>query len=321
MQIDVTSLGELLIDLVPVRLEAGLAYVPKPGGAPANVAAGIARLGRSAAMIGKVGGESFGRAAVSALRAAGVATDSITLSAIHNTPLAVVSLGDRGESDFVFYREGCADSNLVPADIPDELIAQSAILHVGTLLLSAPGSAEAQHHAVAVARSHGVRVSIDVNFRQAFWRDRDRMRAAGLEAIRTASIVKASADELSLLTGSAATETAVRSLWQPDLLAFAVTKGGAGAELYTKRDAVSVAGFAVPVVDTVGCGDAFMAGLLSGLLDFGFDADAKALATIARRANAAGAILATRSGALESMPTREEVDQFVAASPSEFCGK
>ena len=152
-----------------------------------------------------------------------------------------------------------------------------------------------------------------MNFRPAFWRDEARMRDAGLHTVKAASIVKASADELALLTGSTDVEPAVRSLWHPDLIAFAVTKGGAGAELFTRSHAVSVPGFGVTVVDTVGCGDAFMASLLSGLLDWNFNLDAEALTAVLTRACAAGAIVATRSGGLESMPDREAIDRFLAS--------
>lgn len=312
MRTDVTALGELLIDLVPLRQDGGVAYLPKPGGAPANVAAGVARLGHSAAMIGKVGAEAFGQAVVSALEGAGVATGAVIRDTAHNTPLAVVSLNERGESDFFFYRENCADSNITPEDIPDDLIAQSKILHTGTLLMSAGRSVEAQRHAIARAKANGTRVSVDTNFRLAFWRDEKRMRAAGLDAIKSANIVKASADELRLMTGSTDTEPAARSLWHPDLVVFAVTKGGGGADLFTPEHAVSVSGFPVDVVDTVGCGDAFMASLLSGLLDRDFALDAGALVTVATRACAAGAIVATRSGALGSMPDRATIDQFLS---------
>ncbi len=312
MRTDVTSLGELLIDLVPMRADARTVYLPKPGGAPGNVAAGLARLGHAAAMIGKVGADAFGETVVAALKGVGVATDAVIRDTAHNTPLAVVSLNERGESDFFFYREGCADSNITPQDIPGELIAQSRILHVGTLIMSAGVSAEGQRHAMTLAREKGVRVSLDTNFRLLFWRDQERMRAAGLDAIKSANIVKASADELTLLTGSKDTEPGVRSLWHPDLIAFAVTKGSGGADLFTAERAVSVPGFSVKVVDTVGCGDAFMASLLSGLLDHDFALEADALATVATRACAAGAIVATRAGALESMPDRKAIDSFLA---------
>src|SRR5687767_6318134 len=108
MRFDVTTLGELVIDLVPIRSPEGLAYLPKAGGAPANVAAGMARLGHASAMITNVGTEPFGTAAVAGLETAGVAIDWVSRTPAHNTALAVVSHTESGEADFFFYRENCA---------------------------------------------------------------------------------------------------------------------------------------------------------------------------------------------------------------------
>ncbi len=275
MRFDVTTFGELVIDLLPIETPLGRAYLPVPGGAPANVAAGVAQLGRTAAMISRVGMESFGEAAVRALARTGVDTGHITRSAENNTALAVVTLTEENESGFFFYRENCADSNLTVADVPDDIIASSTILHVGTLPLATPISAETQRHVVARARELGTIVTTDVNFRQAFWRDDGRMREAGLEVVRAAKIAKLSRHELAILSGIESMEAAVRSLWHDDLILVAVTKGAEGAELFTRSDAVSVPAFDVTVVDTVGCGDAVMANLLCSALecDFLFDRD------------------------------------------------
>lgn len=136
-----------------------------------------------------------------------------------------------------------------------------------------------------------------------------------METVRAAALVKSSQAELALLTGLAATAEAVRSLWHPAMIAFAVTEGAAGAHLFTERDAVSVSGFKVDAVDTVGCGDAFMAATLAGLLERDFaPLDRGALQAIGARSCAAGAIMATRSGALEVMPTRAEIDLFLEAN-------
>jgi fructokinase len=315
MRYDVTTLGELVIDLIPVPSAAGLAFVAHPGGAPGNVAAGVARLGLKSAMISKVGEDVFGHAAVGALAAAGVATQAIHRTSVHNTALAVVARDAAGETSYSFYRENCSDSNLAEQEIPTDLIAASGILHVGTLLLATPVSAAAQRFAIASAKSSGVRLSTDVNFRSAFWRDPDAMRHAGLEMIRAADIVKVSREELMLMVGSDDPRSAIGSLWHPDLLLLAVTAGPAGADLYTTQELVSLPGFPVDSVDSVGCGDAFMASLLAS-----FATEPRspptgiALRNLGLRACAAGALVATRSGALSTMPSRAEIDAFLARS-------
>lgn len=118
-------------------------------------------------MITKVGTVAFGEAAVAALEIARVATHAVVRTTAHNTALAVVSKTASGETDFFFYRENCADSNLAPEEVPDELIAATSILHFGTLLLATRVSGAAQRHALASAKANGVRVSTDLNFRAA----------------------------------------------------------------------------------------------------------------------------------------------------------
>jgi fructokinase len=199
-EFDFVSLGELVIDLVPIPNVSGLAYAAKPGGAPANVAAGVARLGGRAAMIGQVGDDPFGQEALRAIVEAGVCADTIAVSKIHKTPLAVVSyLGD-AEANYSFFRENSADINLALSDQALARIAASRILHVGTFLLATPVSGEAQRLAVAHARANGVAVSLDANFRSSFWNDTAAMVAAGREMIRHATFLKLSREELSLVT-------------------------------------------------------------------------------------------------------------------------
>jgi fructokinase len=162
------------------------------------------------------------------------------------------------------------------------------------------------------ARDAGHWISADPNLRPAFWRDQDAMRSAGLEIVAAAQILKVSAEELAILTGIAGFEAAVRSLWHPGLIALAVTKGADGADLFTAQHHVAIAGFPVRAVDTVGCGDAFMAAFLAGMLQASpGEIDESALRTMGTQACAAGAIIAMSAGAMESMPTRAAIQEFL----------
>ena len=136
---DVVALGELVIDLVPVS-ETGSRqlFAAKPGGAPGNVAAGIARLGLSAAMLSKVGPGSLGDLLIDTLAAAGVHTGAIARSTAETTALAVVSTGPDGERDFVLYREGCADASYAAEEVALDVVRASRLLHVGSLSLATP---------------------------------------------------------------------------------------------------------------------------------------------------------------------------------------
>ncbi len=315
---DVVCLGELVADLVPVAGAGGAAcFAALPGGAPGNVAVGVARLGGRAAMLGKVGDEAFGRLLLATLARHGVATHGVRPGRDGNTALAVVTVDGRGERDFILYRHGCADSRYAPADVDEPTLRAARVLHVGSLLLGQPVSAAAQRHAVSVARAAGALVSVDVNLRTSLWRDPGEMRAAALEAAGTADILKVSGEELAFLSGTEDRALGIARLWRPGMRLLAVTLGGAGAWLGTPEYGADVPGFAVPVADTVGCGDAFMASLLTDLTAGGlaFDSPA-ALATLARRACAAGALTAMGPGAMDSLPSAAARAAFLAAHPT-----
>ena len=311
---DVVALGELVIDLVPARdAEGKPCFTPKPGGAPGNVAVGVARLGGRAAMLSKVGDEAFGRLLIATLAGYGVATEGVLTTREGNTSLAVVTVAADGERDFVLYRKGCAESTYAPAEVATDVIRVSRILHVGSLLLGEPVCAAAQRYAVRVAREAGVLVSVDVNLRPSLWQDPAEMRAVALEAAEEADILKVSEEELTFMTGAHDLEEGVTQLWRPRRRLTAVTFGARGALLATAERRARAQGLAVTVVDTVGCGDAFTASLLADLAASPTVLESAAgLEGLARRACAAGALAATVSGAMEGLPTAERRDALLA---------
>jgi fructokinase len=313
-QFDVVAFGELVVDLIPAESASGnVLFKAVPGGAPGNVAAGVARLGQRAAMLSKVGPGPLGSLLIETLARAGVETRGIVRSEVYPTALAVVSLNAAGESDFLLYRDGCADSRYEPGEVALDIAGACRVLHVGSLSLGSPLSAQAQRLAVKTAKKAGALISADVNFRPAIWSNPGMMHATGREAIASADIVKVSAEELLALASAADTASAVRSLWHSGLKIFAVTHGARGAELFTTRCHVSIAGFPVKVADTVGCGDAFMAALLVGLpLERLATSNEEELYTIGRAACAAGAAVARVAGAMEHMPRRQDINTLIA---------
>jgi fructokinase len=317
-RVDVMALGELVIDLIPVPPVGGASlFSANPGGAPGNVAAGIARLGLVSGMISKVGPGTLGDLLIETLTEAGVETAWIARSATEPTALAVVSVADNGDRDFILYRHGCADANLAVEDLPLAQLRTCRILHVGSLSLATPFSAAAQRRAVALVRESGGMVSADVNFRPALWCDLKAMRATGVEAVDNADIVKVSAEELQTLTGSDEIDAGAEALWHPRLKLLAVTRSEAGAVLFTPRRRVEIAGLQVPVVNTVGCGDAFMAALLAGLLEQDIDGlDETSLRRIGHLSCAAGAVMASSAGAMASMPRRPDIEALIARAAS-----
>ena len=311
---DVVALGELVIDLVPAPNADGQpSFVPKPGGAPGNVAVGVARLGGRSAMLSKVGDEAFGRLLVATLTGYGVSTEGVLTTREGNTSLAVVTVAADGERDFILYRKGCADTTYSATEVATDIIRGSRILHVGSLLLAEPVSAAAQRRAVRTAREAGVLVSVDVNLRPSLWRDEQEMRAVALEASEEADILKVSKEELTIMTGVGDVEEGLARLWRPRRRLTAVTFGPRGALVATAERQAWAPGFAVSVVDTVGCGDAFTASLLTDLAASAADIESvTGLTALARRACAAGALAATAAGAMEGLPTAHRRDALLA---------
>lgn len=304
----VICFGELLIDFVAlengVTVDRASGFEKAPGGAPANVAVGLARLGHQSAFVGQVGDDPFGHYLADVLRDEGVAVDGLRFHPDARTALAFVSLADDGERSFVFYRHPSADMLMTPADVALAVIQGGKIFHFGSLTLIAPQSASATHHAVQTARESGLLISYDPNLRLALWDSDDHARQGLLSGLEYAHIVKISDEEVQFLTGT----ESVRSLWRDQTQLIVVTHGRAGATAYLKgHDAgVYVAGFNVDAMDTTGAGDGFVAGLLAGILQHPADYMDK-LETIVRYANACGALTTTQRGAIPALPTQQEV--------------
>jgi fructokinase len=304
---DVVCLGDLFVDLVPhSKADGHWLYRPSPGGAPGNVAAGLARLGHKALMVSRVGEDAFGRLLISALSGHGVDVSAVVLSRTEQSGLSIVTLDDSGDRSFIFYHDKPADQHIRAEDIAPVWFAQARMLHVGILTLASPVSAAAQRKAMDLADAHGLPISCDVNFRPSMWDSEEHMLEAGREVIGRAAVVKVSEEELRSLEPGKDDDSAVRALWHDGLRYLSVTRGAGGALLYTRDGKFACAGFRVNALDTTGAGDAYAASFLSGMLR-GIDPP-----QLLRMACAAGGIAASRKGAMDSMPTREEVAAFLA---------
>ena len=317
---DVLCLGEALIDLVPTTTGVGLAeaetFVKAAGGAPANVAVGLARLGVSSGFIGRVGDDPFGRFLIDTLSIEGVAVGGLRVTRAAPTALAVVSLGAGGDRDFIFYGRPAAHAMLTPTDIDQRAIREAAILHFGSISLIADPAREATLHAVELAHRHGVSVSFDPNLRLPLWPDAEAAREGMTLGLSQANLVKLSEDEVRFLQGdSCDLIEAARALWHPGLDLMAVTRGAQGSLWLDTAEEGEEPGFTAETVDTTGAGDAFTAALLAGLAphrDQGALSRAE-LGYIVRFANAAGALATTKRGAIPALPDREDVERFLKA--------
>ncbi len=318
---DIVCLGELLIDLFPAevgrRLVEVSAFHPKPGGAPGNVAVAARRLGLASAFIGKVGDDAFGHFLIDTLAAEGVETRAIHLDDEARTTLAFIALPDPHHAEFVFYRNPGADTRLRQDELDEALLRQARALHVGSLSLVAEPSRAATLRAVAIARAAGALVSFDVNYRPSLWPSPEAAVRAIHDLLPLAHVVKVNEDELSLLTGDDDPDAGGAALLATGPALAVITLGARGSAYRSAAAAGFVPGFAVQTVDAIGCGDAFMAGVLVGLLGGAGDEplsrhlDDATLRPILRYANAVGALTATRPGALPALPTAAEVKAFL----------
>ncbi len=306
----VVCFGELLIDFV--ALESGVTvgdasgFQKAPGGAPANVAVAVARLGYPSAFLGQVGDDPFGHYLAGVLQADRVNVQGLKFSPQARTALAFVSLAEGGERSFVFYRHPSADMLMTPGEVDLSIIDAQKIFHFGSITLIGEPSRSATLAAVTHAQQNGLLISYDPNLRLALWPDADSARAGMLGGLDYAHIVKVSDEEVEFLTGG----QDVSPLWRDQMQIIVVTHGPKGATVYTRGSNYHMPGFSVVPVDTTGAGDGFVAGLLVGLLDHG-DQYLSHMNEILRFANAVGGLTTTKRGAIPALPTRAAVESFL----------
>ncbi|CAM6010603.1 unnamed protein product [Sphagnum balticum] len=337
----VVCFGEILVDFVP--LVGGLPIFDEPGfkagagGAPANVAVGICKLGNPAAFIGKLGDDEFGYALADVLKEHGVETRGVRFDSRAHTGLAFISLRSDGERTFIFYRDPSADMLMVPEELDHDLITNAKIFHYGSISLIAEPCRSTHLEAIKIAKEAGVLLSYDPNLRLQLWPSPEEARKQIMSIWSDANIIKVSADEVRFLIATSSTASFASSdatdnhnkafkveyeevelltsssdhdakSWRPNLMLLLVTDGPHGCHYFTPSFKGTVATLKVPVVDTTGAGDAFVAGILTKLVqDVSLLKDEKRLREAVRFANACGAITVTHRGAIPALPDTETV--------------
>lgn len=319
---DLTCLGEFLIDLFPAetgrRLQEVSAFRPVPGGAPANVAVAAARLGRRSAFVGKVGDDAFGHLLADVLAREQVSTRGLRFDPAARTTLAFIALPTPTTAEFLFYRNPGADLLLDPGELDLALLEETRALHIGSISLIGEPSRSATVEAVRVVRRAGGLVSFDVNYRPGLWPDPETARDTIGTMLPSADLLKVNETELELLTGTEDLEAGSRMLLDRGPAACVVTLGAGGSFFRAADGFGSIPGFVVPVVDAVGCGDAFIAALLSQLLEAADPRgrlSASVLPALLRYANAAGALTAQHQGVIPALPTAAQVQVFLEEHP------
>lgn len=313
---DVLCIGEALVDFVSRErgetLVTATQYTAATGGAPANVAAGLAKLGRQAQLIATVGNDVFGRKILHDLEALGVQC-SLRIDPEHFTTLAFVKQEAGGQHEFEFYPG--AHDYLLPAQVTAETVRAARVLHYGSISLRTDPARAATLAAIRMAREAGVLTSCDPNWRPHLWSDPEAGLAVMRMAVARADVLKISRGDLALLAPEHGDDyrAALQAAGFQGRLA-AVTLGRDGAWYCAGERAGRVASPSVRVVETTGAGDAFVAALLDGLLayDLAIEAiDDETLRAIMQRACAAGALTTTDYGAIPALPDAASLDALL----------
>jgi fructokinase len=315
------SIGEVLIDFIPLQkgrpLKDVVEFERAPGGAPANVAAAVAKYGGKSSMITKLGMDAFGDFLLEQLQQAGVCTDKIKRTNEANTGLAFVSLRSDGERDFSFYRNPSADLLLSETEIEENWFDEGDILHFCSVDLVESPMKQAHVKAIHSAKEKGSIISFDPNVRLPLWSKPEDCRKTILEFAPLCHILKISDEELEFITGISTKIAAIESLLLGDVKAIIYTKGAHGAELFLKNGTYQSGGYLVDVQDTTGAGDAFMGGFLYKLLENNVRQQNLEVVLethhedILSFANASGALTATGKGAISSLPTTDEISCLI----------
>ncbi len=313
------TLGELLIDFVSVEKDVSLADLPDftgaAGGAPANVAVGLARLGVSAGFVGKVGHDPFGEFLRRTLEAEGVDVELLRVSEGARTTLAFVATRSDGQKDICFYRNPGADTLLTAEEVNATYLKSARLFHFGSVSLSRSPAREATIRAALLAREAGMLVSYDPNWRPTLWQDEREGKGRIWEAMELADVVHCAAEEWEFITGRHDLEAGAREILGTGPRLVVVTLGERGCYYDDGENRGEVAGFAVDVVDPLGAGDAFVAAMLSQLIYAPRDRGIAGgqLQEVMTYANAAGALTCMRRGVIPSLPTAVELETFLGS--------
>ena len=315
---EVTCIGESLIDFISpekgVTLSEAGGFLKLAGGAPANVAVGLAKLGTRSAFVGKVGADPFGKFLRAELHRYGVDTAGMSFDNEHKTRLAFVSLTKSGERDFEFWERNPADEQLLPADVDIERVAKSAIAAVSSFLLLHEPARTSLFRIVKRLRRESCMIAFDPNLRLALWNSADEARKNMMKAIRLSDVLRMNEEESAFLSGIEDIEIAAAAFLSmgPELVV--VTRGKEGCYFRTAQHSGFVMGFDVKNADTTGCGDGFYAALLHGLVRSGKSIAELTLSDLVwncRAANAVGALTASKHGAIPALPDAAMVRKFL----------
>lgn len=310
MKKGIISLGEALIDFIPLD-DQNETFQKSPGGAPANVAVGLARLGAKSVFLGKVGDDVLGRFLKDTLDNYGADTSHMLFTKDTRTGVVFVTLGEGGERSFEFYIDPSADRFLEEAEVDPSLFKENNLLHFGSISLISEPAKSATKKAVQLAKENGLIVSYDPNLRLGLWESAKQAKKEIRSMLGEADVLKISEEELEFITGEKDIEKGVGRLDEYSIPLILITLGAEGSYVFIQgEEPVQVAAMKVDAVDTTGAGDAFVSGILYQLHHYEGsirDISPEEAAEMASFAAVSGGLAASTKGAMTALPTLEEI--------------
>lgn len=317
---ELISIGEALIDFIPTRKGCSLSEVEGftrvCGGAPANVAAAVAKLGLKSKMITQLGIDGFGDYIVRILDEVGVDTSCILRTKEANTSLAFVSLMEDGNRDFSFYRNPGSDMLLDKSDLQEEWFDNCGVLHFCSVDLIEAPIKYAHIEAIKIAKEKGALISFDPNIRLPLWDSEENCKKTVLEFLPYADILKVSDEEIEFIFDTSDTKKAADMAFEQGISLFMCTMGKDGAVLMNKNASADAKCIEVKVADTTGAGDSIMGALIYCLLKNSVNRPEllteEELSNFITFANYYSTYGVMRHGAIASYATLDEINEFIS---------
>lgn len=318
----VLCLGEVLIDMLSQgaapkggNTPAMKPFQPYAGGAPANVAVAVAKLGGQSAMVSKVGDDTFGHFLIEMLNHYNVDTDFVWKTKGANTALAFVNLDEDGERSFDFYVDNAAHKHITEQDLSTLSCNDQTVLHFCSGSISGPELIPSTQYMVDKARQDNMLICLDINYRPAFWDNTEYAPSRIDDIARSVSIIKASREELAALYGEENADAKVQEWLQSGVKIVLVTDGGEPIHYVTESFSGTLASPKMDVKDTTAAGDAFIGGFLYFLSTKVENTDAfvEWAASIENVSEATafaircGAYTVTQYGAFSALPTQDDL--------------
>lgn len=315
-RIDVTALGELLVDFTENGLsgQGNPLLEANPGGAPCNVLAMLQNYGHHTAFIGKVGDDMFGKMLTDAVKSVDIDTAGLKTDPTVHTTLAFVHTYENGDRDFSFYRNPGADMMLTKDDVDTSLLENTKIFHYGTLSSTHEGVREATRYAVDAAKKAGAVITFDPNYRAPLWGSEEEAKREIEYGFAHCDMLKISDNEVELMCGTDDYDKGARMLIDRyHIPLICVTMGRDGSRAYYKGIRVEAGPFLQEhTIETTGAGDTFCASAIHFVLKYGIDGfNEERLKEMLTWGNAAASLITTRKGALKVMPKVEEVEALI----------